>query len=266
MRTWLIGGSSSGVGKSTFVKNLVDLLPNSNFLKLGHGACKKDGPENYFTETEKALQYIADCDGKYENFIAEATRLVGKFDADVVIFLNSKKGNRRNDADERMKSANIILGNDSNPWQWVEYLESLDLLSGTRRKVHDLLRTQHEFISGSDISIRAKIWFVRGNRNVFGEGLSRLLESIDRYGSLSKAAKIEGISYRHAWGDIKKAEENLGFKLIDRTTGGLKGGGSKLTPNAYKLVEGYKRIKRKVIMESDKQFLKILDVLDKDSE
>lgn len=78
----------------------------------------------------------------------------------------------------------------------------------------------------------------------FGPGRAQLLESIERLGSLRKAAKELGMGYRAAWGKIKRTEEVLGFKLID--TGGNYKEGCRLTAAGRELLERFRRWRREV--------------------
>ncbi|MBI9038074.1 MAG: LysR family transcriptional regulator [Bacteroidales bacterium] len=85
-----------------------------------------------------------------------------------------------------------------------------------------------------------KIWL----SNVSGDGVIdemkyRLLTLIDEKGSLKAATKEIGISYRKAWGDLKRAEEVLGYQLTEKQRGGLKGGRSIITERGKKLLEAY---------------------------
>lgn len=63
----------------------------------------------------------------------------------------------------------------------------------------------------------------------FGEGPCRLLRHIEKTGSLRAAAMEMGMAYSKASKLLKQAEENLGFPLTNRSTGGKNGGGSMLT-------------------------------------
>jgi molybdate transport system regulatory protein len=75
--------------------------------------------------------------------------------------------------------------------------------------------------------------------HVYGDGRQALLERIDRLGSIAKAAEDMGMSYRAAWGKIKATEDGLGFKLLERTIGGKRGGGAVLTEDARRLMKAY---------------------------
>jgi molybdate transport system regulatory protein len=91
-----------------------------------------------------------------------------------------------------------------------------------------------------EIFLNYKLWL----SSVTGEGIIeedryKLLQLIKVKGSLKAAADDMKISYRKAWGDLKKAEELLGYELIIRQRGGKAGGQSQLTDKAVKLLEAY---------------------------
>lgn len=79
-----------------------------------------------------------------------------------------------------------------------------------------------------------------------GPGVIRILELVRDKGTLSEAYKIMGLSSSKAWRIIKKAEEELGFKLIVAVTGGVGGGHSKLTPEGEDFVERYQNFVKEV--------------------
>ena len=60
------------------------------------------------------------------------------------------------------------------------------------------------------------LWLETDKGLIFGPGRAELLESIERFGSLRKAAEDLGMSYRAAWGKIKATEKALGYKIIDK--------------------------------------------------
>lgn len=263
MKTWLIAGAQSGVGKTTLVRKLTEILPNSEFLKIGHSPRRKTGPANYFTSADKALDFISRQEVGFDHCVVESNRLVGKLDADVVIFLDREEGDRRHDADRLRKCADIILGYQGNRNKWGKVISALELPPDVSKGVIKVFKAQHKYLTSSRISLRTKIWLRRDGKVVFGEGLARLLYGIDHLGSLSRAAKEEGTSYRHAWGDIKRAEERLGFPLLERSVGGVAGGGSRLTEKGHQLLKGYEAIKRRSIRESDRWFRELFrDIID----
>ncbi len=88
----------------------------------------------------------------------------------------------------------------------------------------------------SGLSIRSKVWFEVDGEPVFGRGRRFLLEAIDTYGSINRAAKEIGISFRKAWGHIKVMEGRLGIRLVERRAGGRNGGGAALTDEARRFL------------------------------
>jgi molybdate transport repressor ModE-like protein len=97
--------------------------------------------------------------------------------------------------------------------------------------------------SKHEVLLNYKLWL----SSVTGQGIIEeeryeLLKKIRETGSLSAAARELKISYRKAWGDLKSAEELLGYKLADRTRGGSEGGKTTLTGKAEKLLEAYEAL------------------------
>lgn len=96
------------------------------------------------------------------------------------------------------------------------------------------------------MELRYKVWLESDGETVFGDGLSRLLSGIAQQGSISRAAFSMKLSYREAWGRIKRAEESLGVKLLIKQVGGEEGGGARLTPEAERLLDQYRKFRTEV--------------------
>jgi len=85
-----------------------------------------------------------------------------------------------------------------------------------------------------------KLWLETKEGYVFGKGTSELLQRIEQEGTLSGAAEALGMSYRHAWGVIKKVERRLGKPVLKTRKGGrLGGGGAELTETGRELVKTF---------------------------
>lgn len=109
------------------------------------------------------------------------------------------------------------------------------------------------------LSARTKIWIEDENGEVvFGVGRVRMLEAIQKAGSLHAAAKELKMGYKGLWSRISATEERLGKKLLTKQKGGAKGGGSQLTPLAEALVEKFHYLQKKIIRETDAEFEKII--------
>ncbi len=90
---------------------------------------------------------------------------------------------------------------------------------------------------------RLKVWLEQDGKLVLSDYRVRLLRLIDETGSLSDAAQAMGLSYRRAWGKVKEIERNLDVKLLESAAGGPGGGGSRLTPEAKRLVDQFERFR-----------------------
>ncbi len=112
------------------------------------------------------------------------------------------------------------------------------------------------------MEIRSKLWLEIDGKPVFGRGRRFLLEAIDKYGSINQAARRINISYRKAWGYIKAMEERLGFRLIERQTGGRNGGGATLTEDAREFLKKYESLEEGIKEMVDRKFRNIFRVTD----
>lgn len=65
-------------------------------------------------------------------------------------------------------------------------------------------------------TLKIRLWLETGEGVLLGLGRAQLLASIARHGSLNRAAKEMGMSYRAAWGRLKKTEEQLGAPLVTK--------------------------------------------------
>ena len=84
--------------------------------------------------------------------------------------------------------------------------------------------------------LRLRMWLEKDGEQALGLGRAILLREIERQGSLNKAAKALGMSYRAAWGRLKKTEEVMGVSLVAEQE---KGRGFTLTPQARELVDTF---------------------------
>jgi molybdate transport system regulatory protein len=71
--------------------------------------------------------------------------------------------------------------------------------------------------------IRLHLWLETDKGLFFGLGRMKILKYIHDGQSLKGAAESLGMSYRAAWGKIKKTEEVIGIKLIEKKGGNRSG-------------------------------------------
>ena len=80
-----------------------------------------------------------------------------------------------------------------------------------------------------------------GEEKCFGPGVAILMKKVAELHSLRAAAMSIGMAYSKAWTIVRNAQTQLGFKLLETTTGGRHGGGAVLTPEGIKLLEAYEQ-------------------------
>ncbi|MDD4854431.1 MAG: TOBE domain-containing protein [Sulfuricurvum sp.] len=91
------------------------------------------------------------------------------------------------------------------------------------------------------MKIDGRFWLTKENQSFLGVGRIDLLEWIDKTGSINAAAKEMKMSYKAAWERINGINALADQPLIERTTGGKGGGGTKLTPYARELIATFHR-------------------------
>jgi molybdate transport system regulatory protein len=77
-----------------------------------------------------------------------------------------------------------------------------------------------------------------------GDTRIKLLEAIERHGSISQAAKAVPLSYKAAWDAIDAMNNLAPEPLVTRTTGGKHGGGTELTDYGRRLIAFYRALEQ----------------------
>jgi molybdate transport system regulatory protein len=106
----------------------------------------------------------------------------------------------------------------------------------------------------ADIACRSRVWLERQGEPLLGDQEARLLEAIERAGSIKLAAREAGLSYRTAWARIQAMEHALGGAVVQSRAGGTGGGTSRLTDESRRLVRVYADVRRRVEAETAAAF------------
>lgn len=108
--------------------------------------------------------------------------------------------------------------------------------------------------------IRIRCWIDIDGVKFFGPGRADLLERIKESGSIAKAAKIMGMSYKKAWDMIEEMNSKGQKPYVVARKGGQKGGGTELTDTGKKVVASYWKLCNKMhaIADKEKELLKII--------
>jgi len=94
-----------------------------------------------------------------------------------------------------------------------------------------------------DIFLKYKIdLYSKNNDQHINDDFIILLKEINDTGSITTASKKLNLSYRKVWGDIKRAEDFLGFPLVKKTRGGVKGGYTILTDDGKELLISFENL------------------------
>ena len=101
---------------------------------------------------------------------------------------------------------------------------------------------------------KLKLWIEKKGLLVLSDYRVQLLQHVAETGSLAQAAERMGLSYRRAWGKIKEIERNLGVRLVQSEVGGRGGGATRLTPEGERLLALYRRFRRAVESDLDREF------------
>ena len=91
-------------------------------------------------------------------------------------------------------------------------------------------------------NVRLTVRIDFGADRALGPGKIRLLEAIGRTGSISRAGRALGMSYRRAWLLIDDMNRCFRAPVVATQPGGVKGGGAALTPFGVALIENYRAI------------------------
>ncbi|KAB0657491.1 TOBE domain-containing protein [Burkholderia diffusa] len=98
--------------------------------------------------------------------------------------------------------------------------------------------------SAGPLELGGELWLRAGEQTLGGATRIALLAAIGDTGSITRAAKAVGLSYKAAWDAIDTMNNLAGEPLVTRSTGGKGGGGTTLTPRATSLIAAFRTIER----------------------
>jgi molybdate transport system regulatory protein len=104
------------------------------------------------------------------------------------------------------------------------------------------------------LELQGSVWISVGDQTLGGSERFGLLRAVASEGSITKAAKAYGISYRAAWNALDAMNALAGEALVERSIGGRGGGSTRLTPRGQQLIDRFEQIDA-----AHQRFLKLLD-------
>jgi molybdate transport system regulatory protein len=99
-------------------------------------------------------------------------------------------------------------------------------------------------MSNATSQLTGKLLIDTAMGNFLGDKRIRLLEAIDKCGSISQAAKAVPLSYKAAWDAVDDMNNVAPEPLVMRSTGGKHGGGTELTAFARRLIAFYRALEK----------------------
>jgi len=95
-------------------------------------------------------------------------------------------------------------------------------------------------------SVRGRVWLEKDGELYMGGGREILLERIDKFGSIAAAARSMKLGYRNAWLWVEAANRLAPSPLVEKLTGGVGGGRTRLTDEGREVVERYRQLRAKL--------------------
>lgn len=117
-------------------------------------------------------------------------------------------------------------------------------------------------LTDPDTAFALRLRFMKGNNIALGPGKIDLLHAINKYGSISKAARAMEMSYKRAWSLTDTMNQSFQTPLVETSRGGQRGGGASLTPLGQTVLTQYRLIENKMTACAKPQIDKILSLLD----
>jgi molybdate transport system regulatory protein len=101
---------------------------------------------------------------------------------------------------------------------------------------------------------RVKFWLELDGEWAFCPGVCRIMQEIDRTGSIKDAALVMGRSYRFVWGKIKQVERALGTPLVEARVGGSQVQRSVLSPMGRLLMQEFSVLRDSLFQTIDREY------------
>ena len=104
----------------------------------------------------------------------------------------------------------------------------------------------HANHNNSAIGLTGNLWINRADHKFLGGDRIALLEKVGELGSITRAAKAVGISYKTAWDTVNMINNMAEKPLVNRLTGGKGGGGTSLTAEGNNVISQYNTIQEEL--------------------
>lgn len=96
-------------------------------------------------------------------------------------------------------------------------------------------------------TVTGSLWVDKAGEGFLGHGRVELLAAIDESGSISAAARAMGMSYKAAWQAVDAMNNLADRPLVERSTGGVHGGGTRLTEEGHRTVAMFRQVEEEYL-------------------
>lgn len=111
MKTIIIAGAGSKVGKTTVLRTIVKALPDAVAVKLGGTRAADKGKEEMLLPSESSVEDIVKALGREPvHLIIEGNSILKRHEPDLAIFVEGEVADRRADADELKARCDLVAG------------------------------------------------------------------------------------------------------------------------------------------------------------
>lgn len=104
-----------------------------------------------------------------------------------------------------------------------------------------------------EMGVKVQFWLEKDGELILGRGRKELLLLLKELGSLRKAARQLGMSYRAAWGKIRETEKLIGWPLVESKEGARR---LSLTPKGAELLRRFQLFEEEATLEVERIFRK----------
>lgn len=96
--------------------------------------------------------------------------------------------------------------------------------------------------SKNQLEVHGALWLSAGGESLAGHGRIELLRAVAEHGSITRAAKAFGMSYKAAWDAIDTMNQRANQPVVERSIGGKGGGATKITDFGQRLIARYEQV------------------------
>ena len=150
MMLWTVSGECRRVGKTRVCQDLVAILPDSVYVKIGHNPRQAHKPHNYFTTVDAFAEFADALPDSCGHCVVESGRMVREGRGDIRVFIQAAPGapNAREDADQLRRNANIVIAPGGTVGEWASVLRTEIEDAELVRQVCGVFEGQQRFLAG----------------------------------------------------------------------------------------------------------------------